>query len=388
MYIVTRYTVSEILKYFLAALVALTLVVTPVMGVKEGLSQGFPAKVILCAMPFMLPEMLEITIPVSLLFAICTVFGRMTGANEVVALKSLGISPMAVVWPAIVVAAFLSLGTVCLYEVAATWGKPNAMRVGLESIEKIAYGALQKNKHFDGDQFSIGVKRIEKPAKPGDNPMLIQPYITINGPPEISIWSEAASFYTDWQRRMLIIDCYRGSVEVDGKATVRFSSHEQFPVPLPDPAPPRYHRHYVAMRDVPELVGELQTSLRQLEGLREANKALGVPESDDDIKRIENCRRDIRCLKAEPYRRWANGFTCLCFALIGAPVAMLWRHADVFTNFFVCFLPILAIYYPLLMFSEGLSTSPYGTVPPIAFWMANVSLALPAISLLRWVIRH
>ena len=40
MYILTRYVVWEVLKYFLATLVALTLVVTPVMGVKEGLNQG------------------------------------------------------------------------------------------------------------------------------------------------------------------------------------------------------------------------------------------------------------------------------------------------------------------------------------------------------------
>ena len=91
-------------------------------------------------------------------------------------------------------------------------------------------------------------------------------------------------------------------------------------------------------------------------------------------------------LRTEPYRRWSNGFTCLCFALIGTPVAMLWRHADVLTNFFVCFLPILAVYYPLLMFGDKLSTS--GALPPISFWMGNVVLAIPAVLLLRWIIRH
>ena len=91
-------------------------------------------------------------------------------------------------------------------------------------------------------------------------------------------------------------------------------------------------------------------------------------------------------LRTESYRRWSNGFTCLCFTLIGIPVAMLWRHADGLTNFFVCFLPILAAYYPLLMLGEHLTTS--GMLPPIAFWMGNVVLAVPAIALLRWNNRH
>ena len=130
MYIVTRYVVWEVLKYFLAAVVALTLIVTPVMVIKEGLGRGYPAMVMLRIMPFTLPEMLGITIPASMLFSVCSVFGRMTGANEVVALKSLGISPMAIVWPAIVLASFMSLGTVWMYEIAATWCKPKALQIG------------------------------------------------------------------------------------------------------------------------------------------------------------------------------------------------------------------------------------------------------------------
>ena len=64
---------------------------------------------------------------------------------------------------------------------------------------------------------------------------------------------------------------------------------------------------------------------------------------------------------------------------------MLRRHADVLTNFFVCFLPILAVYYPLLMFGDKVSTS--GS-PPIYFWTGDLVLAIPAIALLRWIIRH
>ncbi len=390
MYIVTRYVVAEILKYFLAALIALTVVVTPVMGVKEGLNRGFPPTVILATMPYMLPEMLEITVPVALLLSVCTVFGRMTGSNEVVALKSLGISPMSVIWPAIVLAAFLSLGTVCLYEIAATWGKPNVLRVGADSLEEIAYSVLQKEGSFDSGDFSIQVKRIDKPATPGDPPTLVQPTIVIRSSPKMTIFAEEARFRTDTANRVLHIECYRGKVDAEGRAGMSFSFPGlwQHSLPLPPLDPHRYDRFWVASRDVGDLVAELQSTLRQLQGYRDSEKALGIPESEADTKKIIGCLSDIRRLKAEPYRRWANGFTCLCFALIGTPVAMLWRHADVLTNFFVCFLPILAIYYPLLMLSNALATSPLGHMPPISFWTANVVLATPAIALLRWVVRH
>ena len=65
---------------------------------------------------------------------------------------------------------------------------------------------------------------------------------------------------------------------------------------------------------------------------------------------------------------------------------MFWRHTEVLTNFFICFLPILALYYPLLMFSENLATS--GKWPPIIFWMGNAILFGCSVLLLRRVVRH
>jgi lipopolysaccharide export system permease protein len=379
MYILTRYAIWEVLKLFLAALVFLTLVLTLTVGMKEGISMGAPFMVMLWAMPFMLPEILGITIPVSMLFAVVSVFGRMTGANEIVALKSLGISPMAVVWPAIILAAFLSLGTVRMYEIAATWCKPAVKRILAESIEEIAYSVLQKNHSIDRDQFSITVKRVDKRT-------LIRPTITINGPPRVTISAAKAELHTDWKTHSLRFVYFDSVMDYeDGKLTLTWTGKHESVLPIDMPTPPPYHRDWVALGNVPRLVAERQATKRQLERLRDANKALGIPESAEDAERIAEANHDIYRLQAEPYRRWANGFACLGFALIGIPVSMLWRHADVLTNFFVCFLPILAIYYPLLMLSDNLATSGR---PPICFWTANVALVVPALALLRWIIRH
>jgi len=395
MYIITRYVIWEVLKLFLAALVALTLVVTFGMGIKEGFNRGLPAMVMMRTMPFMLPEMLGITLPAAMLFSVSSVFGRMTGANEVVALKSLGISPMAIIWPAIVLAAFISLGTVWMYEIAATWCKPTIQRLIAESIEDIALGMLQRNRSYDSDQFTITVKCVEPSLKPGGPPRLIRPTIIIKGGRTMTLTASEAILYTKDQQ--LWIEYSQSQVDIQGRMRMSFHGTEKYAIPIVVPDPPRYHRDWVSMGKIRGLVAELeaqvaqlQTKLRQLEGLREAYSVMGATESSVDIDQtkdeIAERNRLILRLKTEPYRRWANGFTCLCFALIGMPVAMLWRHADVLTNFFVCFLPILAIYYPLLMLGEDLSTS--GKLPPISFWTGNVVLTVPAIFLIRRIIRH
>jgi lipopolysaccharide export system permease protein len=402
MYILTRYVVWEVLKTFVAALVGLTLMVTLGMGFSEGYKMGLPTLVMLRTMPFMMPEMLGITIPVAMLYAVSSVFGRMTGANEIVAIKSLGINPMVVVWPVVVLAGFLSLGTVWMYELAATWSRPSVERTVCESFEEIAYGMLQKNHSLEGENFpfSITVKRVE-------GRKLIQPTIILKsqpGHPPTTIAAEEAELWTDRSnpaRPVLRLRCVDSRVDTEGIQL--FNPGEWLPpgIPIVVPPPDRHHRDWVAMWDIPRSIAELRAEIdslkRQLEGARElresfqkANKILGIVEPHDNVERIADQIADrqfkILRLKTEPYRRWSNGFTCLCFTLIGIPVAMLWRHADALTNFFVCFLPILALYYPLLMLSENLSTS--GTLPPIAFWMSNVVLTIPAVALLRWINNH
>jgi lipopolysaccharide export system permease protein len=401
MFILTRYVVWEVLKVFLAALVGLTLIVTLGMGFKEGLSRGLPPLVMLKTMPSMLPEMLGITLPVAMLYSVSSVFGRMTGMNEVVALKSLGVNPMVLVWPVLVLASFLSLGTVWMYEVAATWCRPNRERIICDSLEEIIYGVLQKNTSLEDPRLpvAITVKRL-------DGRRLIKPIIVLRDQShgsQTTITAEEAELHTDRSdpaAPMLVITYKNFVVErADKTGTVTFSDPgtATYNQPIPVPAPNRYHRDWVAMKDISGLIGELQAEVDRLQEelpaakrYAKASQILGMLDPNANVDRkideIARKQRNIFCLRTEPFRRWSNGFTCLCFALIGMPVAMLWRHADGLTNFFVCFLPILAMYYPLLLLGQHLTTS--GTLPPIFFWMGNVVLTAPAIALLRWINRH
>ena len=91
-------------------------------------------------------------------------------------------------------------------------------------------------------------------------------------------------------------------------------------------------------------------------------------------------------LRTEPYRRWANGFSCLFFVMVGAPLAIRLRNADLMTTFGVCFLPILIVYYPLLVLAVDRAKD--GALPPYVVWMGNVILCAAGAWLLRKVIRY
>jgi lipopolysaccharide export system permease protein len=91
-------------------------------------------------------------------------------------------------------------------------------------------------------------------------------------------------------------------------------------------------------------------------------------------------------LHTEPHRRWANGFSCLCFALVGAPWAIRRRHGDFLASFFVVFFPILLVYYPLLLY--GIGQAKHGLWPPECVWLGNVMFAIGSVWLFRHVLRY
>jgi lipopolysaccharide export system permease protein len=91
-------------------------------------------------------------------------------------------------------------------------------------------------------------------------------------------------------------------------------------------------------------------------------------------------------LYAEPHRRWSAGFSCLCFVWVGAPMGIWFRNRDFLSSFFLCFLPILIVYYPLLMFTVDAAKG--GSVPASLAWLGNLCLLAWGAVFLRKVVRY
>jgi lipopolysaccharide export system permease protein len=370
----TRYVTSELLKIFGAALTVLTLLLALGIGAREGISRGLPPILIVRMLPYLLPEILGITIPIAVLLSVSQVLGRMSGANEIVALRALGLSPIHAVRPTIVFAFFVSLFTVWMYDVAATWGRPGARRVVVESVEQIAYSMLRTRRSYTSPKFSIVVKDVQGKT-------LINPLITIQTQPDmpaIVLSAEEAELTTDRQAGGLIITCRKPEARIENSAVVRASDIYSQLIPFDRPIEP-LHRDWLATWQIPEAVKTLEKDAHQLVML------LRHAEATEEQKKtwryqLEQLEIQIRKLKTEPYRRWANGFSSLCFVLLGCPLAMYCRSENFLGIFFLSFLPIVVIYYPLLMLANGLTSS--GAIPPPGFWLANLGIALPGSVLL------
>ena len=94
----------------------------------------------------------------------------------------------------------------------------------------------------------------------------------------------------------------------------------------------------------------------------------------------------MRECEAQWQHKWANGFCCFFFVLVGAPAAIVLRFDSWLANFFACFLPIILIYQPLHKLPIFLAES--GLLPYYCVWGGNAVLAITALILLHRIVRH
>ncbi len=389
MRIVTRYVIAEVCKMFLLTLGVLTVMMIVVGVVREAATQSLPLQHILRLLPYILPDALRVAVPVTLLLAVSSVYSRMSSSNEVIALKSLGISPWCIVWPILMLAFVLSLATVWLNDVAVTWGREGTQRVVVGAIEDVVYGMLKAHRRYSTPGLSISVQRVE-------GRRLVRPTLSIQaGPdrPAITIIAEEAELIADLERDVFRVVLRNGTFDVDGQLSVEFPDVQEQAIPLGTAARARdlaTHPSSISMIRIPAEIAAQQQRLAELAG-RSPQQAgdsatdATKPRGPKDARLDKQWERLYR-LKTERHRRWSAGFSCLFFVWIGAPMAMWMRNRDFLSSFFLCFLPILIVYYPLLAY--GIDGAKNGTIPPWSVWSGNLLLAGWGVGLMKKVVRY
>jgi lipopolysaccharide export system permease protein len=392
--IITRYVFVDLLKVFLLTLGVMTLMMFLGLMGKEAVDSGLGLGGLLRLTPYILPEAMQFTLPGALLLATTGVFGRMAASNEVVAVKSLGIPPLTIAWPAICFSVVISLAAVLLNDLAVSWGRMGRERVLIESMETVAYSQLRTRGSFSMGPVSVNVRGVE-------GTLLIGPTIVREAhgnKPSSIITADSAQFKLFPEQGKLEVPLTNAEL-VSGEDTEVIGGDQVLELSLDDllgrsnsTRSPSNH----ALSEISTARKEQQRLIREIEQDMTTRAAyalltgefeeLGEEQWKDQQRNLETAANRLARFRTEPYRRWSNGFSCLAFALVGIPVAIIFRKGEFLASFFICFLPILIAYYPLFMGS--LIFAKNGTVPPQTVWIANVVLMMCGVWLLRRVIRY
>ena len=391
MRLLTRYILWEIIKVFTVCLFALTCLMMVIVVVNQALRLHLTIGPILRLIPYSLPFAMRFTIPATMLYSVCAVYGRMSSDQESTAIRAAGISPWAIIRPGIVLALFISPLAIYINDLAVSWGQRGIHRVILQSVEQIAYNRLRTTGSYSTEKFSIRVARVE-------DRRLIEPLISlrVKSGQQATIMAEEAELRLDTLNDVLQITLANCEAEMGDDDPVRFSELTQ-EIALTDasqnggvsdrPADLAWGQIPLELTEQRALVARIedeQAARAAFQLLRGDLDSLGDPQWTLAEHTLNSAYARMHKLETERWRRTAVGFSCLFFVLVGAPTAIYLRNSDFLSAFFICFMPILLLYYPMLMLAVGRAKE--GAFPPYMVWLGNLVFGLIGVWLIRRLI--
>jgi lipopolysaccharide export system permease protein len=326
------------------------------------------------------------------------VYGRLAADNEILAIKAAGINILHVTWPAILLGILTSATTVYLYLDIIPETHHMLRTKFIQDVEELLYGMLRRDGVIRHPklQYEIFVKTVK-------GRKLIDAQFRHRDPKtghyDIIACSKEAELLADLAHKQILVEMHKCHIATDADDT-SYVEARIWPVDLP-----------------PEIMGEQTTKLRptdmtwselfdnrarafdQIAKNEEKiadhlvqinlNKApSNFPQHVQDLKQINRATRMfISQVDAEFQMRPALALGCLCFVLVGCPVGIWFSRSDYLSAFITCFLPIVVVYYPLLLC--GINLGKVGKIEPIvAIWSANALMAVIAIFLFRRLLKN
>jgi len=392
MKILQRYILIEILKVFLLLLSVLTVLLLFVGVFTEAQKNGLGTGQILLILPYIIPSLLPYIIPSSLLLSVCVVYGRISGDLEIVAAKSAGINPLALLTPAFTLGAVLAVCSFFLTDRMIPWSMSRMQSILSESMEEIFLDQLRAT-HLMTDRsagYTISVVDVRDKT-------LISPtfqYSLAGGTP-LTLQAQEARISFDLENQVIRLNLKKCHVYTSDQTTA-YLEEEQREFPMPKQIA-KFKERGMTIETMHNLMDEFEVNETQNRIRGEVQVAFALTTGNYDLlhpnmfhkvgKPGPVDQRQLDKMSTEIYGRFALSSSCLFFVFLGAPYAINRGTKQFLTTFFICFLPILLIYYPLIIMFQTLGKN--GEIDPSwAMWIPNVIMFFGGIRLLRQILKH
>jgi lipopolysaccharide export system permease protein len=359
----TGYLLSEILPPFLLGLLTFTfiLLIARILKLVELIvTRGIPLTQVGRLLTLILPTFLELTLPMAFLLAILLGLGRLSGDQELLALKSSGVSPGQILLPLTFVAASVALITLLL----TTWVRPAAqvaLKNELYDIAKTRIGTALREKVFNDDfpNILIYVEEMRPPGNVAQGILIIDKRETAK---DNIILGKVGLINTEEQTHTLSLRLFDGSIYERDRTRSGFSQTNfniyDFKLDLDEFIGP------AKMKDA----GPKEMSLSRLLKTIDEKQAAGMVATPELM---------------EFHQRIAFSFAPIVFCLLGVSLSLLPRTSRANRSWGVALCIVwLVIYYALLSLGKALGER--GAFHPfVALWFPNIVVGVISIHLFR-----
>jgi lipopolysaccharide export system permease protein len=393
MRILQRYILIDLIKVLLFVITIMTVLLVFVGVFKEVSDRGLGPLQVLQILPYVVPSLLPFTIPATLLLSVCIVYGRLSADYEITAAKAAGINVLSLLAPAFFLGGTLTVCSLLLNDQVIPWSMANIQRVVTLAMEDIFFDVLsaQHMVEYPDKGWAITVSGVDKEQRRLYRPNL---RYTVGDEQYVAQVREAV-LRIDLENERVILQPTDARFAGPGRISVRLKEGDiELPLPMSGQKVVARHLSISRIREQLEKFDEARLQAEDARAIRTAF-ALGMGEFDalaeapmiDQSNRIIASTSQSRKHNTELHSRFALSCSCFFFALVGGPFSILQARRQFLTAFFLCFLPILLIYYPVVLLMMNLAKT--GAVNPAwAMWIGNGILLVGAIFILRLTVQR
>ena len=391
---------DQILRTFLLALVTITAIFVLFMVMAEASRQGLTPSDMLRVIPYIVPSSLPYTMPVALLFAVSVVYGRMASDNEIVAIKSAGLSALSVLTPTWVLGMLLTGGLAYASADAIPRSTGAFRKMLLQDVEDLLYKTLKKEGKFDNadapffisvndvvDRTLIGATFKHRKSKEDPNTY------------DLHVSAEKARIKFDVPAGVVRIELEKSEILGPTAQFLFWIDGKQF-LEYPLPKEQKFKLERRIQEKTNAELSEEQAVLRKKLDQEQARQAVAAtmwiasgrinkvkwPAVGESYKEYPYWKKKIDEYETEKNLRIALAAGTILFVWIGGPVGILFARRDFLTAFGTCFLPIIGMYYPLVLL--GVNLAKEGTMPHEIVFAGDAVLAVVGLVVVWRVWRH
>ncbi|MFH1665380.1 MAG: LptF/LptG family permease [Candidatus Omnitrophota bacterium] len=363
MRITNRYMLKEVGGPFFGALFISTVILAAgniIQTADMVINKGVEFLQVVKIFGLFLPYVLIFTIPISVLSAVLLGFGRLSGDNEITALRTSGISIHKVVLPIIVCGFIISL-----------FGVPLNDRILPES-EFCARKLLKR----------VGLKHPTALLEPGVFIKGFQNYIMFiynikgNMLEDIRIYQPREGAPT----RTIVAE--RGEIiplpdEDSVKLKLINGMADEISAARPDEFYKLSFKEYFMTLNVADA--------EDARNIQKKGREKSIKELLADIRNYGKNSIDVIPLRIEIHKKIALAFSNLVFIIVGIPMAITTHRREKFIGFGLAIVLFL-VYWSIML--GGIAFAIRGVIPPWAgVWSANILLSLAGIAMFRRIVR-
>jgi lipopolysaccharide export system permease protein len=362
-----RMSLRELFVLLLLALPVITLVLLLTDLTEFTVVHALTLQQIAAIIPYAALALLPRTVPAAALFAVCALYGRLRQDNELLAVEAGGVYPLHLIWPALLFGLMLSGGLLALYGGAVPAAEERIVSLiyqeAIDHPDELFYRMLRKDGQINlpDSEFALFAQRVEGRQlsgvvlkRRGSDPASTFTATARYGEIQIDRARERILLRL-WPTEIVSGDGVRGSVRV-------FVQQLQMPAaPCLDPA--------------------LRARYLSWHALQRRRQEVAAEQRDAPADRLGSLRQEATALDIELQARPAVSLGPLCFVLIGCPVGVRFGQGNYLGVFAACFLPIVFVYYPVLLGTIELVQSQ--STPACCLWAADVVMVAGALFLLR-----